>query len=842
MNILTSENVFLSTLQTHAPSTTYALPSDNQLGNGTAMSDELGRARRVQEQIKMKMAEKSTLPRQNGGTSHYAMSDYGGSSTMKYSTYNPSYSSKSSYMYSKTLGPRVSNRAEFSSRSAAPDIAQFHRMSVGIGGGGGGGYYQEDMRTSGFQGSIRQNRMDQDAMSVHSVRNGPAVTGWVDNSDAGSMLSERDATFGRQYIQSGMNGYGTQIRQGGGTMSYQTQVQTQGPTMHRSLSGTLARGATMTGGGTEIIQQQQSFKGPAHRTINRITNRNRASVGSLPGSRLTLSSGNLGAGGDMVDSGFIVSTLGSGSQGNLLQQRQGNLIRSMSIKSMQSVGKGMDIFGQTDMDDLSHLQGISDLDIHTAVSYLMEDDQALQVMGAAYIQHRCYNDSSVKDEFRELEAIPYLMKLFHSDNIEVRRFATGAMRNLIYQNTANKEALISENGISELSEATEVDDDELHKNITGILWNLSSRDKYKESLAKGILGQLSEKILIPVSEKENKRAEAVKDGQTIPSDAPSEAEIFSNTTGCLRNLSSGNEKTRKLMRETRGLVGSLVNYLNDALETGKSEEKGVENTVCILRNLSFQLYNELPPSMAMTMSKTAYEDNSGNVGCFTPNSKKARKKMEDQRKQIPLSDLSKSPKDITWLWHAKIVDLYHRVLKSCEINATTREAAIGALQNITSGEAQWPGMLCCYMVNQVKMMPTLLDLMRTDRNNELRSLTGVLRNISRNTSIPAAVDTLVKKLPENETRTKTSEDVVINICGVLNNMVMQSFDIAKKITENSGLERLMYLKKSGTYSVDDVKASRAAATVLANMYNYKKLHRMFKQKGFSKDDFSLQHF
>lgn len=44
------------------------------------------------------------------------------------------------------------------------------------------------------------------------------------------------------------------------------------------------------------------------------------------------------------------------------------------------------------------------------------------------------------------------------------------------------------------------------------------------------------------------------------------------------------------------------------------------------------------------------------------------------------------PKGMEWLWHPKIVHLYNSVIKSCEINAATREAAIGALQNITAGQ------------------------------------------------------------------------------------------------------------------------------------------------------------
>ena len=49
------------------------------------------------------------------------------------------------------------------------------------------------------------------------------------------------------------------------------------------------------------------------------------------------------------------------------------------------------------------------------------------------------------------------------------------------------------------------------------------------------------------------------------------------------------------------------------------------------------------------------------------------------------------PKEMEWLWHPQIVSLYHRVLRQCEINAITREAACGALQNITAGDKRVSG-------------------------------------------------------------------------------------------------------------------------------------------------------
>lgn len=69
---------------------------------------------------------------------------------------------------------------------------------------------------------------------------------------------------------------------------------------------------------------------------------------------------------------------------------------------------------------------------------------------------------------RELGAIGDLVQLFNSQDPEVRRYATGATRNIIYENKENKTALIEKDGIQELVKALEENDDELRKNITGI--------------------------------------------------------------------------------------------------------------------------------------------------------------------------------------------------------------------------------------------------------------------------------------------------------------------------------------------------------------------------------------
>uniref|UniRef100_A0A668VPK1 Plakophilin 3 n=1 Tax=Oreochromis aureus TaxID=47969 RepID=A0A668VPK1_OREAU len=828
MSTVGSEHVFLTALQPNTSVTTYALPSEIKVGNGGSVSDDSAKARRVQQQIQMRLAEKSTLPRQNGSTSHYAMSDYGGSSSVKYNTYNPSFSSKSSFMYSgsRTIGPQLSQRSGFSSRSAAPDMAEFQRMSIRSGGpgyaaagGGGGGFYQEEMR----MGTMK--RMDPE-ISTHSMQPIPMqMRGWaVDNSDAGSLISERDAAYGRSYAQSAVNGYTSQMMQGGGSSGFQS-------TMRRSLSGTLSRGGGAPAGGTEIVHQQ-SFKGPAHRTISRITNRNRMSMGSMSGTMQQTSGGSVyGGGGDTLDRGFMMSTM-SGSQGNLMMQRQGTMSRAMSVKSMQSVGRGMDIYdGQMELG--ASMGNLSGLDMQTAVQYLTEEDASLQALGAAYIQHQCYNDKDSKTEVRQLGGIGDLVQLFNSQDPEVRRYATGAARNIIYENMENKSALIEKGGIQELVKALDENDDELRKNITGILWNLSSKENLKEKLAKDTLSTLTQKILVPLSKNEMDRTAQTDSDTEIPPESPSETEIFCNATGCLRNLSSVNEKTRRSMRGTNGLVGSLVNYITACLKTNRADEKGVENSVCILRNLSYQLYTELPSSVLSRIEPDRDQDSGlgESIGCFTPQSRKTKTKKKQY--QI-LNQVTKVPNDMEWLWHPDILKVYHESLKKCEMNSNTREAAAGALQNITAGDKRWPAVLSDLALDKERMLPTILDLVsQSTKDAELRSLTGFLRNLSRHTNdkdemAKKTVNPLVDKLPMDGNQKFPSSESVVNICGVFNNLVTGSMSAARDIAQFEGLTKLMSIYNSRSSSLDKNKASTAAATVLSNMYHYKKLHRQYQ--------------
>ncbi|XP_030706726.1 plakophilin-3 [Globicephala melas] len=514
-------------------------------------------------------------------------------------------------------------------------------------------------------------------------------------------------------------------------------------------------------------------------------------------------------------------------------------VRSLSL-SLGNSGhlpdtRGLDSYGgHRTLQRLS--SGFDDIDLPSAVKYLMASDPNLQVLGAAYIQHKCYSDTAAKKQARSLQAVARLVKLFNHANQEVQRHATGAMRNLVYDNADNKLALVEENGIFELLRSLREQDDELRKNVTGILWNLSSSDHLKDRLARDTLEQLTDLVLSPFSGAR---------GPLLTQQNASEAEIFYNATGFLRNLSSASQATRQKMRECHGLVDSLVTYINHALDVGKCEDKSVENAVCVLRNLSYRLYDEMPPSALQRLEGRGRRDTAGAlpgeaVGCFTPQSRRLRE-LPLTADALTFTEVSKDPKGLEWLWSPQVVALYNRLLQRCELNRHTTEAAAGALQNITAGDRRWAGVLSRLALEQERILNPLLDRVRTADHHQLRSLTGLIRNLSRNARNKDELSTkvvshLIEKLPGSPAENSPPADVLVNIIAILNNLLVASPVAARDLLYFDGLHKLFFIKKTRD-SPDSEKSSRAASSLLANLWQYNKLHRDFRAKGYRKEDF-----
>ncbi|KAG5263869.1 hypothetical protein AALO_G00269530 [Alosa alosa] len=119
-----NDSFFLSALQPNSSVTTYAVPSDHQLGHGGSVSDEAAKVKRVQQQVQMRLAERSSgsLPRTS--THQYGTAELNGSSTLRYHTYNPGFSSISLAHIASRTKPvaRVSQYSSWSRPAPAPPL------------------------------------------------------------------------------------------------------------------------------------------------------------------------------------------------------------------------------------------------------------------------------------------------------------------------------------------------------------------------------------------------------------------------------------------------------------------------------------------------------------------------------------------------------------------------------------------------------------------------------------------------------------------------------------------------------------------------------------------------
>lgn len=789
-------NFLLSALQPEAGVCSLALPSDLQLDRRGAEGPEAERwrAARVQEQVRARLLQLGQQPRHNGATEPEGVAEAArGGSRAQYHTLQAGFSSRSQGLSGDTtstfrpIAKPTYSPASWSSRSAV-DLSSSRRLSSAHNGGsafGAAGYggvqpaAPMPTRPVSFheRGGVG-SRMDYDTLSLRSLRLG---AGGPD--DRCSVLSEQlepaAASAYRAFA------YERQASSSSGRAGLDWPEAAEGP-------------------------PSRTIRAPAMRTLQRFqsSHRSRGGAGGAPG-------------------------------GVLEPMTRAPSVRSLSLSLADSGHlpdlRGLDSYGgRRTLQRLS--SGFDDMDLPSAVKYLMASDPNLQVLGAAYIQHKCYSDAAAKKQARSLQAVPRLVKLFNHANQEVQRHATGAMRNLVYDNADNKLALVEENGIFELLRTLREQDDELRKNVTGILWNLSSSDHLKDRLARDTLEQLTDLVLSPLSG---------AGGPPLIQQNASEAEIFYNATGFLRNLSSASQATRQKMRECHGLVDALVTYIHHALDVGKCEDKSVENAVCVLRNLSYRLYDEMPPSALQRLEGRGRRDTAGAppgevVGCFTPQSRRLRE-LPLAADALTFAEVSKDPKGLEWLWSPQVVGLYNRLLQRCELNRHTTEAAAGALQNITAGDRRWAGVLSRLALEQERILNPLLDRVRTADHHQLRSLTGLIRNLSRNARNKDEMSTkvvshLIEKLPGSVGEKSPPADVLVNIIAVLNNLVVASPVAARDLLYFDGLRKLVFIKKKQD-SPDSEKSSRAASSLLANLWQYSKLHRDFRAKGYRKEDF-----
>ncbi|XP_061741244.1 plakophilin-1 [Nerophis ophidion] len=476
--------------------------------------------------------------------------------------------------------------------------------------------------------------------------------------------------------------------------------------------------------------------------------------------------------------------------------------------------------------------GVAELTMKEAVEFLSSEDDKLKHCGAAFIQHNTFIDDKAKDEVLKLKGILPLVALLQSPSLRINQAASAALRNLSFKNRSNKEEIQRCGGIAaSVALLRETDSVEIQKQLTGLLWNLSSADSLKTDLLKNTLRVLMDRVILPYTSSTRRDAFNGPDQET-----------FFHATSCLRNLSSGKQSNRQTMRKCRGLIDSLVAYLKDCLQAGAPEDKSVENCVCILHNLTFQLEAESPAlfnritALANPVGKDDPEDETGPIGCFSPQRPGADSKHSFD---FPVMEDS-SPSGAGWLLHSQTLQTYLSLLSSSQ-QEETQEACCGAMQNLTAKEGTVSDAMSQNIVQKLEGLQAISPLLKSNKVSVQRNAVALVHNLSKNANLHGTL--ALKVLPELVSILQAgtgagneSDDTLAMACQTANFLLAKEPEKGKRLLNGQLIKALQELSQNKYFP----KSSKAASLFLYQLWSHKDIQSLLKKEGMSKSSFVNQ--
>uniref|UniRef100_A0A672ZAD5 Catenin (cadherin-associated protein), delta 1 n=1 Tax=Sphaeramia orbicularis TaxID=375764 RepID=A0A672ZAD5_9TELE len=469
---------------------------------------------------------------------------------------------------------------------------------------------------------------------------------------------------------------------------------------------------------------------------------------------------------------------------------------------------------------------------------------------AAYLQHLTYKNDKVKAEVRRLKGIPALVSMLDNPNREVHYAACGALKNISYgKDPDNKIAIKNCDGVPALIRLLrKTRDQDLTDTITGTLWNLSSHDSVKMEIVDHALHALSDEVMVPHSGWERGSNGGGGGGGGEENCKPRHLEwemALTNTAGCLRNVSSERSEARRKLRECTGLVDSLMYIVQSQIDCKDVDNKLIENSVCLLRNLSYQVHREIPGCERYQEAPPLNQGpapSSQKGGCFSSRKSKGVYTDTGSASQECFPSESNPRLSYELLYQPEVVRIYTSLLKESK-NPTVLEASAGAVQNLCAGRWTY-GRYIRALLRQEKGLPMMTELLAHGNDRVVRAMSGALRNLAidaRNRDLLGkhAVPHLVANLPgggQSQPVRALSEETVVSVLSTLHEVLGSSLEAAKTLRASQGIERLVLINKDGNRSDREV---RGAGLVLQTVWAYKELRRTLEKDGWKKTDFMV---
>ncbi|XP_043976992.1 plakophilin-1 [Gambusia affinis] len=467
----------------------------------------------------------------------------------------------------------------------------------------------------------------------------------------------------------------------------------------------------------------------------------------------------------------------------------------------------------------------SSITMQEAVQFLFSQDEKYQNCGASYIQHNTFISDKAKEEVLTLNGIPPLVSLLQSPNSQVKSTASAALRNLTFQNNKNKAEIQRCDGIPVvIAQLKDSRSAELDKQLTGLLWNLSSVDNLKSDLLKNALPVLTERVIQPY---------------TTGSRDTVSADVFLHTTACLRNLSSANVASRQTMRKSRGLIDGLTAYVKECVANSKTEDETLEHCVSILHNLTFHLEEEFSSlfinmnTLAKNMTSNVSQNNANSVGCFSAQSKPLQTDRPFDYAVIE----DPEPKGAGLLIHSKMLKDYLSLLCLTE-RQSLQDACWGILHNLTARESTVSYVISHIIVKKLNGMQYISPFLKSDKVNMQKNAMGLVVNLIKNPNLCSvvgekAIPDLLSVLSKDTAGANESDDTLALACQAAGGLVLNNVEWTKRHLSEKLIKSLNSISRNIYFS----KSSKAASVLLLRMWSNKELQSSLKKLGFSKSMF-----
>ncbi|CAB1441664.1 unnamed protein product [Pleuronectes platessa] len=483
-----------------------------------------------------------------------------------------------------------------------------------------------------------------------------------------------------------------------------------------------------------------------------------------------------------------------------------------------------------------------DPNLHEVISMLSHPMDPVKSNAAAYLQHLCYENDRIKQDVRQLNGVPILVELLDHPKPEVHRKACGALRNISFgKDHNNKMAIKSCDGIPALVRLLrKTSSMEVKELVTGTLWNLSSHEPMKMMVINQGLQTLTDEIIIPHS---GWRRDAADPSKMHSADWTT---VFKNTSGCLRNVSSDGAEARQRLRDCQGLVDALLHALQSAVVNKDTDNKSVENCVCILRNLSYHVHKEIPGAErfqephSSLMRSVGQQKKKNEPDCLGGKRPKGWKNgfMDRKYGTLDLPKRTDQMKGLELLYQPEVLRLYLSLL-TCSHNNNTLEAAAGAVQNLAAGHWAWSSYIRA-TVRKEKGLPILVELLRSDVDKVVRAVAIALRNLAmdrRNKDLIGnyALRDLVGNLPcgQQHPAKNLEGDTVVSILNTIHEIITDSPENARALIQGHAVQKLVAINKSS----QSARETKAASHVLQTIWAYKDLRNTLIKAGWNKSHF-----